>query len=107
MSAAYVWFSLTLKFEKFWLFEACMILSTGIVQLIGHICILTVVLETSMKDRLMRGNHFKCKLFPSHEPPPHARSSPTVRIRIRSNDLTSLSLLALDNVSSLDNRETL
>ena len=56
LSAAYVWFSLTLKFEKFWLFEACVVFSTGIVQLI---------------------------------------------------DLTSLSLLALDNVSSLDNRETL
>ena len=54
--------------------------------LIGHIRILTVVLETSMKERLMRGNHFKCKLFPPHEPPSHARSSPTVRIRIRSID---------------------
>ena len=35
-----------------------------------------------MKERLMRGNLFK--LFPPHEPPSHARSSPTVRIRIRS-----------------------
>ena len=51
---------------------------------IGHICILIVVLETSMKERLMRGNHFKCKLFPPHEPPSHARSSPTMRIGIRS-----------------------
>ena len=37
-----------------------------------------------MKERLMRGNLFKYKLFPPHEPPWHARSSPTVRIRIRS-----------------------
>ena len=52
---------------------------------IGYIRILTVVLETSMKERLMRGNlSFKYKLFPPHEPPWHARSSPTVRIRIRS-----------------------
>ena len=51
---------------------------------IGHIRILTVVQETSMKERLMRGNLFKCKLFPPHEPISHARSSPTVRIRIRS-----------------------
>ena len=49
---------------------------------IGHIRILTVVLETSMKERLMRENLFKCKLFPPHEPPSLARSSPTVRIRI-------------------------
>ena len=32
----------------------------------------------------MRENLFKCKLFPPHEPPSHALSSPTVRIRIRS-----------------------
>ena len=51
---------------------------------IGHIRILTVVLEMSMKERLMRGNHFKCKLFAPRESPSHARSSPTVRIRIRS-----------------------
>ena len=30
------------------------------------------------------GKHFKWKLFPLYEPPSHARSSPTVRIRIRS-----------------------
>ena len=53
---------------------------------IGNIRILTAVLETSMKERMMRGNIFKCKLFPPHEPPSHARSSPTVRIRIRSID---------------------
>ena len=51
---------------------------------IGHIRILTVVLETRMKEKLMRRNHFKCKLFPPHEPLSHARSSPTVKIRIRS-----------------------
>ena len=51
---------------------------------IGHVRILTVVLETSKKDRLMWGNLFKRKLFPPHEPPSLARSSPTVRIRIRS-----------------------
>ena len=51
---------------------------------IRHIRILTVVLETGMKERLVRGNHFKCKSLPPHEPPSHARSSPTVRIRIRS-----------------------
>ena len=51
---------------------------------IGHIRILTVALETSLKERLMRGNLFKCKLFPPREPLSHARSSPTVRIRIRS-----------------------
>ena len=32
----------------------------------------------------MRGNLFRCKLFYPHEPPLHARSSPTVGIRIRS-----------------------
>ena len=37
-----------------------------------------------MKERLMRGNLFKGKLFPPREPLSHARSSPTVRIRIRS-----------------------
>ena len=37
-----------------------------------------------MKERLMQGNLFKCKSFPPHEPLSHARSSPTVRIRIRS-----------------------
>ena len=52
--------------------------------LVGHIRILTVVQETSMKERLMRGNLFTCKLFPPHEPLSHARSSPTVRIRIMS-----------------------
>ena len=52
--------------------------------LIGHVRILTVILETSIEERLMRRNLFECKLFPLHEPPSHARSSPTVRIRIRS-----------------------
>ena len=56
----------------------------------GHIRILTVVLETSMKERLMRGNNFKCKLFPPHEPPSHACSSPTVIVRIRSIPAGSL-----------------
>ena len=51
---------------------------------IGHIHILTVVLEMSMKERLMQGHLFKCKLFSPHEPPSYAHSSPTMRIRIRS-----------------------
>ena len=37
-----------------------------------------------MKEGLSWGNPFKCKLFPPHEPPSHARSSPTMRIQIRS-----------------------
>ena len=37
-----------------------------------------------MKERLMWENLFKCKLFPPHEPPSYARSSPTMRIQIRS-----------------------
>ena len=61
----------------------CSALHKSILPIV-HIRILMVVLETSMKERLLRGNHFKCKLFPPHEPPSHARSSPTVRIRIRS-----------------------
>ena len=32
----------------------------------------------------MRGNLFRCKLFYRHKPPLHARTSPTVEIRIRS-----------------------
>ena len=34
----------------------------------------------------MRGNLFRCKLFYPHKPLLHARSSPTVGIRIRSID---------------------
>ena len=34
-----------------------------------------------MKWRLMRANLFKCKLICPHEPPFHARSNQTVRIR--------------------------
>ena len=36
---------------------------------------------SSMKWRLMQAKLFKCKLICLHEPPFHARSSPTVRIR--------------------------
>ena len=40
---------------------------------------------TNMQQRLMRGNLFEFKLYsPPHEPPLYARSSPAVRIRIRS-----------------------
>ena len=39
---------------------------------------------TNMQPRLMRGNLFKFKRYSPHEPPLYARSSPTVRIRIRS-----------------------
>ena len=56
---------------------------------IGHIRILTVVLETSLKERLMRGKLFKCKLFPPREPPSHARSSVMVTIRVRSIENSS------------------
>ena len=36
------------------------------VETMGHIRIPTVALETSMKERLMRENLFRCKLFPLH-----------------------------------------
>ena len=62
---------------------------------IDHIRILTVVLETRMKERLMREDLFKCKLFPPHEPPSHTRSSPTVRIRIRCIVLKARGILEL------------
>ena len=41
---------------------------------------------TSVEWRLMRENLFRCKLFYPHNPPLHARSSPTMGIRTRSID---------------------
>ena len=40
---------------------------------------------TSIESRLMRGNLFTWKLTSPSEPPLHARSSPAVETRIRSN----------------------
>ena len=71
--------------------------------IIGHIRILTVVQETSMKERLMRGNLLKCKLFPPREPLSHARSSPTVRIRIGSIVHASTVSLLLSPTSTSNN----